>query len=125
MSSANNNSSNENTSKLFSGSAFKEGVRDLLGGILAGFVCKIAEYPFDTMKVLMQTNPTRYTGGWDCLTSVGRESGYMSLYKGLASPLVGSFRVVFSDVQQPTTPTRPPPPPPPLTTNNNPVFLYL
>ena len=82
---------NADAPKLFSGSAFKEGVRDLLGGILAGFVCKIAEYPFDTMKVLMQTNPTRYTGAWDCLTAVGRESGYMSLYKGLASPLVGSF----------------------------------
>ena len=37
-----------------SGSARKDGARDLLSGMISGFFCKIIEYPFDTIKVLEQ-----------------------------------------------------------------------
>ena len=29
-------------------------MRELLCGIVSGFVCKVVEYPFDTLKVIMQ-----------------------------------------------------------------------
>ena len=40
--------------KWFTGSDSKDGLRDLLSGMISGFVCKIFEYPFDTIKVLQQ-----------------------------------------------------------------------
>lgn len=40
--------------KWLSGSASKVAVRDLLSGMVSGFFCKIVEYPFDTLKVIMQ-----------------------------------------------------------------------
>lgn len=40
---------------------------------------------------LSQTNSSKYKGNFDCFTTVVKESGYMSLYKGLASPLIGSM----------------------------------
>ena len=48
---------------LFCGSATKDGIRDLLAGMASGFVCRILEYPFDTIKVgqrrVMLTNVDR------------------------------------------------------------------
>jgi hypothetical protein len=40
--------------KWFSGTATKDRLRDLACGIQAGFICKTVEYPFDTLKVIMQ-----------------------------------------------------------------------
>ena len=40
--------------KYFSGNTFKDSMRELLCGIVSGFVCKVVEYPFDTLKVIMQ-----------------------------------------------------------------------
>ena len=37
--------------RLFSGTATKDGIRDLLSGMASGFVCRIFEYPADTIKV--------------------------------------------------------------------------
>ena len=37
--------------KLFSGTATKDGIRDLLAGMAGGFICRIIEYPLDTIKV--------------------------------------------------------------------------
>ena len=76
--------------KWLSGNAAKDGARDLFSGMAAGFVCKLVEYPFDTLKVLMQTN-ARYSGPWDCVKTVTAESGFLAFYNGLASPLIGSM----------------------------------
>jgi len=41
----------EKSDKWLSGSSGKDLLRDLLSGMLSGFVCKIVEYPADTIKV--------------------------------------------------------------------------
>eukprot|EP00667_Euglena_gracilis_P016372 EG_transcript_17132 len=78
------------TPKWFSGSHTKDGIRELVSGMLAGFVCKVVEYPLDTVKVLMQTQATP-TGPVETVLRVQREHGLRSLYQGLSSPLVGSM----------------------------------
>ncbi len=47
------------SSMWFSGSATKARVRDLLSGMAAGFVAKAVEYPFDTLKVILQVRLLR------------------------------------------------------------------
>lgn len=74
-----------------SGSASKDGLRDLLSGMLSGFVCKIFEYPFDTIKVLEQTGGSRFDGPIDCFRKTMAGRGAMSLYQGLTAPLIGSM----------------------------------
>ncbi|CAM0138665.1 mitochondrial ornithine carrier protein [Umbelopsis sp. WA50703] len=67
---------------------------DLLFGSIAGIVGKFVEYPFDTVKVRLQTqshsNP-RFSGPLDCITKTVKEHGVKDLYRGLSSPLVGSM----------------------------------
>ena len=65
--------------------------------MIAGFVCKIFEYPMDTIKVLQQTQPN-ITSSWDAVVKVQKHRGLMSLYQGLASPLVGSLGMVWCGV---------------------------
>ncbi|RUS12582.1 mitochondrial carrier domain-containing protein [Endogone sp. FLAS-F59071] len=57
-------------------------------------VGKFVEYPFDTIKVRLQTQPLQnptYKGPIDCLTRTLKQEGVKGLYKGLSSPLVGSM----------------------------------
>uniref|UniRef100_A0A7S0B0K7 Uncharacterized protein n=1 Tax=Pyrodinium bahamense TaxID=73915 RepID=A0A7S0B0K7_9DINO len=68
-----------------------EGTRDLLSGMAAGFVAKVVEYPFDTVKVLQQTMGSKYAGALDCLATTYRGGGLAALYRGLPSPLLGSM----------------------------------
>eukprot|EP00438_Fugacium_kawagutii_P034853 Skav225549 [mRNA] locus=scaffold81:233965:257891:+ [translate_table: standard] len=74
-----------------SGTSGRDGLRDLLSGMLSGFVCKIVEYPADTIKVLEQTGGNRFNGPIDCFLKTAAESGVLSLYRGLAAPLLGSM----------------------------------
>lgn len=46
------------------------------------------EYPFDTLKVRLQTGP--YTGAVNCISTVSAEEGVLAFYRGLATPLVGA-----------------------------------
>jgi solute carrier family 25 carnitine/acylcarnitine transporter 20/29 len=47
-------------------------------------------YPLDTVKVRIQTRPRgTYTGIIHCLTSTVKNEGLMSLYRGIASPVLG------------------------------------
>eukprot|EP00924_Labyrinthula_sp_SR-Ha-C_P013036 maker-scaffold_12-snap-gene-7.55-mRNA-1 protein AED:0.29 eAED:0.29 QI:31/1/1/1/0/0/3/79/311 len=64
--------------------------KDLLAGFLSGAVSKVAEYPLDTVKVLMQANPGKYNGPVDCLKQTISIGGVSSLYKGLTSPVFGA-----------------------------------
>ena len=67
-----------------------EQLRDILAGTMAGFTSKIVEYPFDTVKVRLQTN-TGYRGGMDCARMMVQNEGRMSLFKGMSAPLVGAM----------------------------------
>ena len=73
---------------------------DLVAGTAGGFAGKLIDYPFDTVKVLQQTQTTgprgttvapRYSGAFDCLRVTVRAKGFFGLYKGLSAPLVGSM----------------------------------
>ncbi len=72
----------------FSGSHSKDGLRDLLSGMISGFVCKIVEYPLDTVKVLQQTSGK---SALDCLQGTYGQGGVRALYQGLSSPLIGAM----------------------------------
>ena len=46
---------------------------DFIAGTVGGFAGKLCDYPFDTVKVLLQTQNVasykgpKYTGAWHCL----------------------------------------------------------
>eukprot|EP00526_Cylindrotheca_closterium_P017438 CAMPEP_0113606616 /NCGR_PEP_ID=MMETSP0017_2-20120614/2950_1 /TAXON_ID=2856 /ORGANISM="Cylindrotheca closterium" /LENGTH=315 /DNA_ID=CAMNT_0000515173 /DNA_START=88 /DNA_END=1035 /DNA_ORIENTATION=- /assembly_acc=CAM_ASM_000147 len=72
-----------------------DSTKDFISGTTAGFVVKALDHPFDTIKVLLQTqsthNPT-YRNAWHCLQStVQSDAGFISLYRGISSPLLGSM----------------------------------
>ena len=67
-------------------SAWKHFVAGNLGGIFGLTLC----YPLDTVKVRLQTRSTaEYKGMSDCLLKMTRNEGINSLYRGLASPVIG------------------------------------
>jgi ornithine carrier protein len=61
---------------------------------MAGIVGKYIEYPFDTVKVRLQSQPDhlplRYTGPIDCFRQGLRTDGVLGLYRGISAPLVGA-----------------------------------
>eukprot|EP00298_Acanthocystis_sp_HF-20_P000298 c10360_g1_i1.p1 GENE.c10360_g1_i1~~c10360_g1_i1.p1 ORF type:complete len:297 (+),score=134.05 c10360_g1_i1:37-927(+) len=70
-----------------------ESVQHFAAGTAGGFAGKVLEYPFDTVKVLLQTqDPFKpsYKGAVDCLIKTYKHVGFFGLYKGLASPLAGA-----------------------------------
>lgn len=76
----------------------KEGVKDALKdigfGSLAGVAGKFVEYPFDTVKVRLQSQPDhlplRYSGPVDCFRQSFRQDGFFGLYRGISAPLIGA-----------------------------------
>ncbi|KAL1582419.1 hypothetical protein WHR41_08936 [Cladosporium halotolerans] len=71
-----------------------EAVKDVAFGSVAGMLGKIVEYPFDTVKVRLQSQPDhlplRYTGPLDCFRQSIRNDGVGGLYRGVSAPLVGA-----------------------------------
>jgi mitochondrial ornithine carrier protein len=61
---------------------------------VAGVVGKYIEYPFDTVKVRLQSQPDhlplRYAGPIDCFRQSIRADGLLGLYRGISAPLVGA-----------------------------------
>lgn len=55
---------------------------------------KYIEYPFDTVKVRLQSQPDhlplRYKGPLDCFRQSWRADGVSGLYRGISAPLVGA-----------------------------------
>ncbi|KAI8138760.1 putative mitochondrial ornithine carrier protein AmcA/Ort1 [Fennellomyces sp. T-0311] len=73
---------------------FRRQLDDLLFGSISGMVGKFVEYPFDTVKVRLQTQPLDrpyFTGPWHCFTSTIKQEGVRGLFTGMASPMVGSM----------------------------------
>eukprot|EP00164_Ancoracysta_twista_P004392 GFYU01005921.1.p1 GENE.GFYU01005921.1~~GFYU01005921.1.p1 ORF type:complete len:342 (+),score=49.23 GFYU01005921.1:204-1229(+) len=70
-----------------------EGFTDLVAGTFAGMAGKVVEFPFDTIKVRLQTQTFGrevYKSPMDCALQTYREGGVSSFYRGMASPMVGA-----------------------------------
>jgi len=70
---------------------------DLVAGTFAGFAICAVGHPFDTLKVLLQTQPDKYKGMMDAARQTVAQYGASGLYRGVASPLVGMG--IFNAVQ--------------------------
>ncbi|KAB5580351.1 mitochondrial carrier domain-containing protein [Coniochaeta sp. 2T2.1] len=74
--------------------AAMEAIEDILYGSLAGVIGKYIEYPFDTVKVRLQSQPDhlplRYRGPLDCFRQSIRADGFLGLYRGISAPLFGA-----------------------------------
>jgi ornithine carrier protein len=72
----------------------EEALKDVLCGSTAGVVGKYIEYPFDTIKVRLQSQPDqvplRYTGPLDCFKKSLQHDGFTGIYRGISAPLVGA-----------------------------------
>nr|POF26391.1 amino-acid transporter arg-13 [Quercus suber] len=71
-----------------------EGWKDIVFGSIAGTVGKVVEYPFDTVKVRLQSQPDhlplRYKGPIDCFRQSFQQGGVRGLYNGVSAPLAGA-----------------------------------
>ncbi|KAJ2450424.1 mitochondrial ornithine carrier protein [Coemansia sp. RSA 2336] len=68
------------------------GIEDLAYGSLSGMMGKFVEYPFDTIKVRLQTSESQvFAGTLDCLKQTWRHEGFHGFYRGLTSPLIGAM----------------------------------
>lgn len=69
-------------------------LKDIAFGSIAGVAGKFVEYPFDTVKVRLQSQPDhlplRYTGPLDCFRQSLRQDGVRGLYRGISAPLLGA-----------------------------------
>ncbi|KAF1840049.1 mitochondrial carrier [Cucurbitaria berberidis CBS 394.84] len=72
----------------------EEAVKDIICGSAAGVVGKYIEYPFDTVKVRLQSQPDslplRYAGPLDCFKKSLQRDGFIGIYRGISAPLVGA-----------------------------------
>ncbi|KAJ2481076.1 mitochondrial ornithine carrier protein [Coemansia sp. RSA 2131] len=68
------------------------GIENLAYGSLSGMMGKFVEYPFDTVKVRLQTSETQvFSGTLDCLKQTWQHEGFRGFYRGLTSPLLGAM----------------------------------
>ncbi|KAL2809867.1 mitochondrial carrier domain-containing protein [Aspergillus granulosus] len=71
-----------------------EAFKDIAFGSFAGMVGKIIEYPFDTVKVRLQSQPDhlplRYNGPLDCFRQSFQAEGLRGLYRGISAPMAGA-----------------------------------
>ncbi|KAF4553521.1 putative mitochondrial carrier protein 31 [Elsinoe fawcettii] len=69
-------------------------LKDIAFGSAAGIAGKYVEYPFDTVKVRLQSQPDhlplRYKGPLDCFGQSLRQDGFFGLYRGISAPLIGA-----------------------------------
>ncbi|KAK5127108.1 hypothetical protein LTR85_008468 [Meristemomyces frigidus] len=71
-----------------------EAFKDITFGSIGGVVGKFVEYPFDTVKVRLQSQPDhlplRYKGPLDCFKQSLTQDGFRGLYRGVSAPLAGA-----------------------------------
>jgi solute carrier family 25 carnitine/acylcarnitine transporter 20/29 len=90
-------SSSRNTTVLapsVTESALRRNAKDVLAGTCGGVSVVAAGHPFDTVKVLLATQPTDkpvYGGMFDATRKTLRAEGLSGLYKGVTSPLLGQM----------------------------------
>lgn len=77
-----------------SSSQIAKALQNTAFGSIAGILGKIIEYPFDTVKVRLQSQPSsfplRYAGPLDCFRQSISQDGFLSLYRGISAPLFGA-----------------------------------
>ena len=75
-------------------SALVRSAKDVFAGTCGGVTVTLVGHPFDTVKVLLQTqsatNPA-YKGPLDAASKVVKSEGFKGLYKGVTSPLAGQM----------------------------------
>lgn len=66
--------------------------RDILNGSIAGIFGKFIEYPFDTVKVRLQTQGSKmFPTTWSCIKYTFQNEGIIKgFYQGVSSPLFGA-----------------------------------
>ncbi|KAI8897099.1 putative mitochondrial ornithine carrier protein AmcA/Ort1 [Globomyces pollinis-pini] len=62
---------------------------DLIFGSVSGFTGKIVEYPFDTVKVHLQTHEKQTIP--QCIRNILKTEGVRGFFTGISAPLVGSM----------------------------------
>lgn len=67
-------------------------LKDILNGSIAGAVGKFIEYPFDTVKVRLQTQGSKlFPTTWSCIKYTYTNEGILrGFYQGITSPLFGA-----------------------------------
>lgn len=79
-----NSSADENLKE-----ALSQGHHDFIAGTIGGMAGIIAGQPFDTVKTRIQTSPDYSPNIIKSGSRIIREEGFMALYKGMLSPLLG------------------------------------
>jgi ornithine carrier protein len=71
--------------------------RTIFTGAVAGMAGRVVEMPFDTVKVRVQADGLAHPNGtpefknaWDCFIKTLQREGFLALFRGLPSPMVGS-----------------------------------
>ncbi|CCE63250.1 hypothetical protein TPHA_0E01570 [Tetrapisispora phaffii CBS 4417] len=69
-----------------------DALTDIFYGSIAGCLGKIIEYPFDTVKVRLQTqSSTLFPNTWSCIKYTYKNEGIRrGFFQGISSPLVGA-----------------------------------
>ena len=62
--------------------------REFVAGGIAGGIGIFMGFPFDLIKVNLQTHPDRYTSAWQCLKQIIKSDGYGGLYRGCVPPVM-------------------------------------
>lgn len=60
-----------------------------VAGTLAGVASVFVGYPFDTVKVRMQTQSRKRMSSWGVTVHTYRQGGLKAFYRGMATPLIG------------------------------------
>ncbi|KAI4211281.1 MAG: hypothetical protein LQ351_005965 [Letrouitia transgressa] len=88
------NGSVQASAKSLAESRGVEAAKDIICGSIAGGLGKVIEYPFDTVKVRLQSQPDhlplRYSGPLDCFRQSIQAEGFAGLYRGISAPLFGA-----------------------------------
>ena len=67
------------------------GWEDFLAGWFGGFAGRLFDYPFDTVKVLLQVEKSKGNGTFNVIRNVYSANGIKGFYKGATAPLIGSM----------------------------------
>ncbi|CAG8667485.1 6421_t:CDS:10, partial [Acaulospora morrowiae] len=64
-------------------------VKEVVAGTFAGWAQVTVGFPFDTVKVRLQTSGQWYHNAMDCCKSIIRNESFLGFYRGVNSPLLG------------------------------------
>jgi len=67
---------------------FKLIKREFIAGGTAGGIGIFLGFPFDLIKVNLQTHPDKFTSAWQCFKQIVKTEGYGGLYRGCIPPVM-------------------------------------